>query len=500
MKLFKSNQISEIDKFTIENEPIASIDLMERAATVIFKEIVSEYDKSYEFCVIVGPGNNGGDGLVIARLLKSNSYNVEIYVSRFAKSISTDCNINLQRLKDIDDSVVHEIENASDLEIPENTIIIDAIFGSGLTRETGGEFKQVIDKINHSKNTVLAIDIPSGLFGEDNTENNGSIVKADITYAIEFPSISMMFPENYPYYGDIRIVSIGLSSESIIKVSSDYFVTDNNFVSSNFRKRERFDHKGNFGHLLLIAGSYGKAGASVLATKAAVKTGVGLVTAHLPVKLIEIMQISVPEAMISIDKHEEYCSGIDILSKFNAIGIGPGLDTKNVSKKLLLQVFEEAKEPVVLDADALNILAGIMDFADLLKPGTVLTPHPKEFERLFGKFENSWKKVEFMKKISIGKSIIIVLKGGITTISLPDGRIFFNTLGNPGMATGGSGDVLTGIIGSLLAQGYSSENAAIMGVYFHSIAGDFAKQKHTEMSLCASDIMDSLEDAFKYFV
>ncbi|PLX06062.1 MAG: NAD(P)H-hydrate dehydratase [Marinilabiliales bacterium] len=309
----------------------------------------------------------------------------------------------------------------------------------------------------------------------------------------------MMFAENYKYFGDVIVVPIGLSPEVILKTQSDYNILDNEYVQSNFRHREPFEHKGDFGHLLIIAGSYGKAGAAVLASKAAINTGAGLVTAHLPVKLVDIMQMSVPEVMISVDKHTEYCSGVESIFKYNAIAIGPGYCTKNVSKQLLLQVLKMIKVPLVLDADALNILSEIPDFVDLLPKGTILTPHPKEFERLFGKFDNTYHKLEFMRKTAIDKSIVIVLKGGITAIALPDGRIFFNNCGNPGMATGGSGDVLTGIIGSLLAQKYTPENAAILGVWFHSNAGDLAEMHVSQMALTASDIIDCLGDIFSWY-
>ncbi len=499
MKLFKSQQIRQIDKYTIENEPISSINLMERAATAIFNDIVNEFDKSYEFCVIAGPGNNGGDGLVNARLLLDAGYNVSAYLCKFTDSISPDCKTNYDRLINIYPESVNEICKSADLEISENTIIIDAIFGSGLARVVGGEFKKVIDKINNSNNVILSIDIPSGLFGEDNSKNNGAIVKANKTFALEFPSISMMFAENSHFSGNVIIVPIGLSVDAINNTYSDFYVIDSEIIHENFNVRGRFEHKGNFGHLLLIAGSYGKAGAAVLAAKAAVKSGSGLVTAHLPAKLVDIMQISIPEVMISIDRHTEYCSGVENLFKYDTIGIGPGLDTKNVSKQLLLNLLKMVKIPIILDADALNILSNILNFVDLLPSGTIITPHPKEFERLFGKFENTWQKIEFMKKISVEKSIIIVLKGGITCITIPDGRVFFNTAGNPGMATGGSGDVLTGVIASLLAQGYNPEVAAVLGVNFHARAGDLAKQKHGEMALIASDIIDSLGYAFNEF-
>ncbi len=499
MKIFKSSQVQEIDKYTIENEPITSINLMERAAKTVFERIMSLVDGFPKFCVVVGPGNNGGDGLVIARLLLENNYEVNTFVCRFTKSMSQDCNENLRRLKKLNENIVHEISESEEMIMSDDAIIIDAIFGSGLSRETSGEFAKVINKINLSGNTVISVDMPSGLFGEDNTNNNGAIVQANITYALQFPSISMLFAENHKFCGQIVAVPIGLSLDAIKSIDSNYYITDKEFASANFKKRARFNHKGNFGHLLIIAGSYGKAGAAVLTVKAALKSGAGLITAHLPAKLVDIMQISVPEVMINVDNHDKHCSNIENIFKYNVIGIGPGLDTKNISKDMLIRFLKVCKVPVVIDADALNLLSETKDFLNIIKPDTILTPHPKEFERLFGKFDNSWQKIEFMQKISVEKSIVIILKGGITAISLPNGRVFFNIEGNPGMATGGSGDVLTGVIASLLAQGYSSEMAAILGVYFHSKAGDFAKQKVGEMALSASDIINNLSQVFLNF-
>lgn len=496
MKLFKSSQIQEIDKYTIENEPIASFDLMERAAKAVFEEIVKVFSKEFNFCVIAGPGNNGGDGLVIARLLLIAGYSVKVFYLRFTKSISEDCNLNLNRLKESFPNSVAEINLVKDLKIDDNTVLIDAIFGSGLTRRIDGDFAIVIDKINNSGNIVLSVDIPSGLFGEDNSKNDGAIVKSDFTYALEFPSISMMFAENFKYFGDVKIVPIGLSREAIDNTVSDFYLIQNDYVVKNWKLRNRFDHKGIFGHLLILAGSFGKAGAATLAAKAAIKSGAGLVTAHLPGKLIDIMQISVPEVMVSIDACDEYISTIENYDNYSAIGLGPGLGTNAETARMLSKLIEKCELPIIIDADGLNLIAKNKRLLKKLKSGTILTPHPKEFERLFGKFENTWQKIEFMRKFSSENSVIIVLKGGITTISLPDGRVFFNNVGNPGMATAGSGDVLTGIIASLLAQNYSSENAAIIGVYLHARAGDVAKNKNGEMSLTASDIINCLSDNF----
>ncbi len=497
MKIFKSSQVSIIDKYTILNEPISSIDLMERAATNVYDRIIKDFDKQSKFCVIAGAGNNGGDGLVIARLLLNAGYEVEVYMLNFSKSISDDCKTNLDRLISDYKNVVYEIKASDSLKIKDNYIIIDAIFGSGLTRKIGGEFAKVVDKINKKHSIVLSVDIPSGLFGEDNSNNNGKIVKSCITYALEFPSISMMFAENHKYFGSVQIVPIGLSKEAISETPSDFYIIDNQAFAGRLKYRKPFDHKGNFGHLLVVSGSYGKAGAAVLTTKSALRSGAGLVTSHLPVKLVDIMQISVPEAMVSVDENENVCTKVKELEKYNALAIGPGLGTNEKTKKMLIDIISSIDVPMVLDADALNILSEVPNFLDKLPKGTVLTPHPKEFERLFGKFDSTWQKIEFMKQTAVEKSIVIILKGGITAIATPKGNIFFNTGGNPGMATAGSGDVLTGIIGALLAQNYSSINAAILGVFLHAKSGDIAVKDKAQEALVASDIVKCLGQSFK---
>ncbi len=497
MKIFSSQQIQLIDKFTIENEPVASIDLMERAANELFYAIMEDFDFGRQkFLIIAGPGNNGGDGLVLARILTNLPCDFKTIFCNFSENTSPDCNTNLHRLQEKDAENLQIVTDPARVIIDNDRVIIDCIFGTGLTRPVTGKFAQLIDLVNNSGNTVVSVDIPSGLFGEDNAGNDGSIINATYTYTIQFPPIASMFAENYKYFGEIKIVDINLSQLAIEETNSNFFIVDKEFASANFKKRGRFDHKGNFGHALLIAGSYGKAGAAVLAAKACVKAGVGLLSVHLPEKLIDILQISVPEAMISIDSDSIMFSAITDFEKFDTAGIGPGLGTDKITKKAVITFINKFENKLLIDADALNILSETENFKSILKPGTILTPHPKEFERLFGKFEDSYHRILFMQKFSVETGVIIVLKGGITTISLADGSIYFNTGGNPGMATGGSGDVLSGIITSLLAQQYTPENAAILGVYLHSLAGDLAAEKLGENSLIASDIVDNLPAAF----
>lgn len=499
MKIFTSEQVRNIDKYTINNEPVASIDLMERAASNLFAKISELYSfDNNQFLVIAGPGNNGGDGLAIARLLFLQGASVKTVFCHFSEHISDDCLINLERLKKICPQYIKVIFEPQECTFSENEIIVDCLFGSGLVRPVVGKYAIIIGKINNSKNHVISIDIPSGLFGENNTTNTGAIIEADMTLTIQFSPLSALFAENQKYFGDLYVISIGLSQEAINKTGTDYCIIDACDIKQIIKKRNRFDHKGIFGHALLIAGKYCTAGAAVLASKSCIRSGVGLLTVHVPKKLTDIIQIAVPEAMVQVDYEENIFTEIADDGKFSAIGIGPGLGTNDKTIRALKNLVKNTDLPLVIDADGLNILAGIKNFIELLKPGTILTPHPKEFERLFGEFENSYTRLKFMQEFSQQTGVVIILKGGITVISLPDKRIFFNTGGNPGMATGGSGDVLTGIITSLLAQKYTPENAALAGVFVHSKAGDFASEKHGQISMIASDIIDCLSDAFKF--
>lgn len=497
-KIFTSKQVQKIDEYTILNEPISSIDLMERASKALFDYINELFHVEKEsFIIFAGPGNNGGDGLAVARLLHESGANVSVCLAGNPEKLSKDCKINLERLLEINKNIVSYIDDLN--EFPSNindSIIIDALFGSGLTRPVEGLFGEIIDRINQTSNIVISIDTPSGLFGEDNTENKGSIIEANITLSLEFPFLSMMFAENYKYTGELVILPIGLHKKAIEETESNYFIIDKDEIKNIFKSRGRFDHKGNFGHALLIAGSYGKAGAAVLGTMACVKSGAGLVTTHIPSFLYDTLQTSVPEAMVSVDNSKTKFTGIDNFENFNAVGIGPGLGQDNITEVALIELIRNLPKGPVIDADALNLLSNTEEFYDLLPKNTIITPHPGEFKRLFGEFDNSYKVIEKMREVSVSKRIIIIYKAGITVISTPSGNLYFNTGGNPGMATGGSGDVLTGIILALLAQNYSPENASIIGVYLHSLAGDLAKEDIGEESLIASDIINYLPKAF----
>jgi NAD(P)H-hydrate epimerase len=510
MKILLSEQVRATDAYTIENEPIASIDLMERAAKTCTDYLIRKFKRNTKFYVFAGPGNNGGDGLVIARLLTEKSYLVETYL--ISKKFSKDSATNYERLQKLEESKVAIVNEINELpEIENDAIIIDALFGSGLTRPLGGFAGEVVKFINKTNTERISIDIPSGLFAEDNSKNVSTqsgnsqkqeieyetVIKANCTLTLEMPFLSFFFPENVKYVGKVYILPIGLHKGFIESLDCDYYYVKKESIEGKIRKREKFAHKGNFGHALLISGSYGKMGAAVLSSKACIRTGVGLLTCHIPKCGYNIMQISSPETMISIDSSEEVFSQTPDIEKYNAIGIGPGLDKKPESIRALKDLLIKTKSPMVFDADALNLLAENADLMKLVPENSIFTPHPKEFERLAGKSDNHYQRnklqIEFAKK----HKLIVILKGANTAIVTPEGKCYFNSSGNPGMATAGSGDVLTGIILSLIAQKNAPLNAAITGVYLHGLAGDIAAEKYGEETMIAGDIIDSLSTAFK---
>lgn len=498
MKIFQSAQIREIDALTIKSEPIASIDLMERAARQLYIWIAENFGRSKQFLVFAGPGNNGGDGLALARMLSDNGYSVEVYYIKFTDKTSRDWELNKSRLENETNITCNYLTNADQFPVVSSgDVIIDALFGSGLTRSVDGLPGEIIKQINQSEAIRISIDIPSGLFGEDNSENDYKhVVKAAYTLSFQFPKLAFMFPENAPYVGEWHVLPIGLDNNAIRNISTPYYLLENIDVMPLIRRRNKFDHKGNFGHGLLISGSYGKMGAAVMGAHAALRTGIGLVTCHIPSCGVVVLQSALPEAMVQPDRSENHVSEIGKTDLFSAVGIGPGLGTEKESEAALYELLNHSKKPIVIDADALNILSLNKKWLSLLPPDTVLTPHPKEFERLAGRTANGFSRLDKQTKFSIDYNCVVVCKGAHTSITLPDGSVFFNSTGNPGMAKGGSGDVLTGIILSFLAQGYTPRNSALLGVYLHGYAGDIAVSELSCESIIATDIINCIGKAF----
>lgn len=498
MKIFPVEKIREADAFTIKNEPIPSIDLMERAATQLFTWIQNHVKAENRIYVFTGLGNNGGDGLALGRMLANSGYVVTIYIIRYSDKTSEDFQINYERLIGISGVTILDIKEASEIpDIKVNDVVVDAIFGSGLARPVKGFIGEVIKFINNSEAITISVDIPSGLYADTcSLTEKGEIIKADYTLSFQFPKLAFLLPENELYVGNWEVLDIGLSQEYI-----DSTPTKNHFIISEdivpvLKGRTKFSHKGTYGHALLIAGSYGKMGAAILASRACLRSGVGLLHTHVPKAGIQTLQTASPETMVSIDRYDNYFSKVPDIGIYNAIGIGPGLGMEHQSQMAMKLLIQNSPGPLVIDADALNILSENPTWFAFLPQGSILTPHPKEFQRIAGSWQNDFERLEKQRNLAQKHGIYIVLKGAHTSICFPDGQCYFNSTGNPGMATAGSGDVLTGIITGLLAQGYSSGTAATLGVYLHGLAGDIAAKEVGYEALIASDIIDNLGNAF----
>ncbi|NLA49535.1 MAG: NAD(P)H-hydrate dehydratase [Bacteroidales bacterium] len=499
MKIFSSAQIRDIDDYTVRHEPVASVDLMERAAMKLLEWYREGFSRSRRILIFAGPGNNGGDGLALARLLEEERYEPELFYVHFSDYNTENWKINRERLQKFTRVPFEVIDSAEQFPVTgSGDVIIDAIFGSGLTRPVTGLSSEIIRMINQSGRTVIAIDIPSGLMGEDNTSNDpDSIVRADYTLSFQFPKLSFLFRENEKYAGKWTVLPIGLDTRAIASTKTPWELTEKSQVASVIKTRNRFDHKGIYGHGLLVGGSRGKMGAVVLGARAALRTGAGLVSCHVPACGNMVLQNTVPEAMVISDSKDKYISGIASSAAFNAFGIGPGMGTRKESGDALGRFLFSCRKPVVIDADALNLLSLNRKWLDGLPEKTILTPHPKEFERLAGRAVSDFQRLERQVEFSVNYKCVVVLKGAFTSVSDPSGNVWFNSTGNPGMATAGSGDVLTGMILSLLAQGYDTVNAALAGVFLHGLAGDVAAEKVSFDALIASDIVDGISEAYR---
>lgn len=520
MKILSSEEIRKADAYTLEHEPIKSINLMERAAEACVKWLISSSSllpfaerrspsilahkkKGLKPSVKIfcGVGNNGGDGLAIARLLAQKKFSVEVFIIRYSEKCSDDFLINEKRLKKVKSVKVYTITSAQQLPsyIVHRTsyILIDAIFGSGLNKPVQGLAEEVINLINKSGCPVISIDIPSGLFCENNpSDKNKAVVQATHTLTFQAPKLAFMFPENEKYIGDFTVLDIGLDEEFIFSLpSKNYLVTarDARFL---LRPRSKFSHKGTYGHALIVAGSYGKMGACVLTSRACLSAGAGLVTVHIPKCGYDILQTANPEVMVETDASEKIISGIIRIEKYSVVGAGPGIGTETETQNALKVLIQNASCPLVLDADALNILAENKTWISFLPKNSILTPHPGEFKRLIGETITDYERHQLQKEFSLKHTVYVVLKGAHTCVSCPDGSMYFNSTGNPGMATAGSGDVLLGIITGLIAQGYGSKQACVLGVYLHGLAGDIAVKHQSEETIIARNIIECLGEAF----
>ena len=499
MRFFRTEQIRQIDADTIKCEPITSIDLMERAASRLADAIKRQYGgKKLYFAIFAGAGNNGGDALAVARMLNACGERVGVWLVAPGERLSPDCRVNLERL--FETSVeTHICRDAfTPPALPDNVIIVDGLFGSGLSRPVAGLFADVIRFINSCSCDVAAIDIPSGLCGEKQFHTGEEcIVCADTTFTLQFPKLSLLLPENERFVGDWHILDIGLHPTAIEQQPGNFHYTEEKDIKSLMKPRRKFSHKGDFGRALLAAGSLGMAGASILAARSSLRSGVGLLSVALPSCNNAMVQTSVPEAMTLPLCGENCITAIPSSGAFNAVGIGPGLGTGCDTERAVLNFIKECRVPMVLYADALNILAKNPASLPMLPEGCILTPHVGEFTRLAGPAADDYDRLMMALEFARKHRVCLVLKGAYTAVCSPDGECFFNSTGNPGMATGGSGDVLTGIALALLARGYNAVEAARIAVYVHGLAGDIACRQYGETALTAGDIVNALPSAWK---
>jgi hydroxyethylthiazole kinase-like uncharacterized protein yjeF len=496
MKVFSAEQISAWDAYTIREEPIASIDLMERAANACVRWILQAGLSKKHLHIFCGKGNNGGDGLAISRLLLQEGCALTVYIMENGKLGTADFQTNLARLHALTKEIHFLQSSAFFPELTTDDIVIDALVGTGLNKPLEGVMAALAEHINLSPAPVVSIDLPSGMFA-DKSSKEFPCLRADHTLSFQLYKTGFLLAENADNCGSIHLLTIGLHPSYYESTIAYHQLVDSELISTIYKKRKSVSHKGNFGHALLMAGSYGKTGAALLAATACMRSGAGLLTVHTPRCGYTTLQTGLPEAMLDSDPEEDVLSQLpkDLL-RYAAIGIGPGIGLHEKTADLLLHVLKQSHQPIVLDADALNLLSIKQNLAAHLHEACILTPHPKEFERLFGKSANDFERKELAQEKAIELNCVIVLKGHYTFIACPDGNAYFNSTGNAGMATAGSGDVLTGMLTGLLAQGYNTVEASLLGVYLHGLAGDLAAQQLSQEAMIAGDIHRNIGNAF----
>ncbi len=493
MKIFSAAQVKEWDAYTVQHESITSWQLMEHASYQCTKWLFENNKINQPLKIFCGKGNNGGDGLAIACQLAERNIIAEIFILESGATGTAEFHQNLSRIHDFPNEVRFIHEESSFPSLGKDDVLIDALYGSGVNRPLQGLSVALVANINHSQSHVISIDVPSGMFVDQSTSPYACI-RADITLTFQCLKLCFLLPENELFFGRVQVLPIDLSAQFEKENTAVYEVVEKGTIQNIYKPRKNFSHKGTFGHSLIVAGNKGRMGAAILSSKACLRSGAGLVTVLLRKEHVSIMQVAVPEAMVMLrSKHAA-------VEKYACIGIGPGLGTGNAAVNMLKLTLANTKTPIVIDADALNILAENKELVDDIPQHSILTPHPKEFDRLFGEQANDFARLQKAIEESALLKIYIVLKGHRTAIACPNGKVFFNSTGNPGMATAGSGDVLTGLLTGLLSQGYSSEEASIFGVYLHGLAGDIAAAVRSQEALIASDIIESFGEAFKKII
>ncbi len=477
--ILKGDQISQLDRKHLELSGQSSLELMESAANSFCKWFISRFSKEGRISIFCGQGNNGGDGYAIARILKAQGFDLSIIHCHDRKNMSPDSQSNLDRLPD---SIA--VFDLSD-RLPESEVLIDAFLGVGLKGQLRESAAGVIAKMNSFKGIKVAIDMPSGLPSEG--LGSEGCFNADYTVSFAQPKLSQLLPENQEYVGELVVRDIGILQVASGYFETEYFYVNESYVRGNHLSFGRFSHKGDFGKVMLVGGSKGKMGAILLSGESAFRTGSGLVFISVDEDQSDIVQNGLKEAMVLSETSPE-------VSSLDAIGIGPGWGIDH-RKQQLEYLFDRADSPLVLDADALNVISKNKELLDKIPETSIITPHLIEFDRIAGKSNNQEERWDKAKDLAISKNIFVVLKGANTQISAPDGRQYFNSTGSQFMATAGSGDVLTGVITSLLGQGYSPLNASILGVFHHGLAGEIASENFGRGTM-ARDIIQSIPESF----
>ena len=489
MKILSPSQIRDADAYTIQQKGIISLDLMETAASQCTDWILDRFPEQEHFTIHCGMGNNGGDGLVIARQLAEADNTVSVCLWNYSDKASADNLSNQKRLNQLKINI-HQIDEDQAPPAPHpDDIIIDALFGSGLSRPLDSWVEKYVLEINRLPHLKISIDLPSGLFMSRATDPGQTVFQADYTLSFQVPKLALYLPENDPYVGEWQLLHIGLEEDFIESCPSDYETLDSEHIGDLILPRLKYSHKGSYGHALIIAGSLGKTGAAILATQACLRGGAGLVSVHCPKVAYPLLQATCPEAMVISNRGRDHHTRMKIDLDYRAAGIGPGLGLHDETHSFFKYFLKKANSPLVLDADAINIIAQDLSLLDHIPAGSIFTPHPKEFERLAGSFANSYERIEKQIDLAQRTQSCVLVKGAHTCIASPKAKVYFNTTGNPGMATGGSGDVLTGILTALLAQGYTTVDACRVGVYWHGLAGDLAAREQSEQAMIAGDLV-----------
>ncbi|MCS7203093.1 MAG: NAD(P)H-hydrate dehydratase [Thermodesulfovibrio sp.] len=499
MKVVNSQEMTKIDSLTINQYGIPSFVLMERAALAVANHILKRKPK--DVVVIAGPGNNGGDGIALSRILKDKVRKIKVFLPFSEDKLSEDCKNQIKIALNFGVPIVWSFPSEKDLL--EADFIVDAIFGTGLKRDIEGELRDFIERVNSLKKFIVSIDIPSGV-SSDTGQILGAAIKADLT--ITFGALKrghLLYPGR-DFVGQIFVEDIGFPKELLDEIK--VHIIDKDFAKTLVPPRPKYSHKGKYGHLLIVAGSVGKTGAALMTAKAALRSGSGLVTLAVPSIIDTVFQANVFEEMIlSLPSTAQTLSKSAIpeilsfiIDKANCVAFGPGVGVNEDIEEILKSIILQSPYPLVIDADGITVLSKIRDILKEAKSEIVLTPHPGELSRLINLSVKEIEKnrVDITKQVAEEFKVVVVLKGVPTVISNPEGLTFINTTGNPGMATAGSGDVLTGIIGSLIGQGVKSFYAAVLGVYLHGLSGDIASKDKGFHGLVAGDIIESIPKAF----